>query len=157
MPSCFWKSSLTREWPFVTSMLFTFSRKNFENPVKFYFLKIVVFHIVKSFLLTTESSKASLFTGQLFQGIKLKNLQEYQEDETRIRSRIKNQGKRRPTQGKTASGGTEVRPKYTAINSFSKSRTQDSSKSSVVLLNHVDCLRHYMLITCIVTYLVNLT
>lgn len=80
MLSCFWRSSLTRKWPFVTSMLFTFSRKNFGNLVKFYFLENVIFHIMKSLLLTIESSKDSLFTGQLFQRIKLKNSQEYQED-----------------------------------------------------------------------------
>lgn len=33
--SCFRKSSLTREWHFVTSTLFTFSRKNFKNPDMF--------------------------------------------------------------------------------------------------------------------------
>lgn len=33
--SCFQKSSLTREWHFVTSTLFTFSRKNFKNPDMF--------------------------------------------------------------------------------------------------------------------------
>lgn len=79
---------------------FHFSRKSFQNPVKFYILKNVIFHIVKSLLLTIESSKDSLFTGQLFQGIKLENSQEYQEDETRIGSRVKNQGKKETNTGK---------------------------------------------------------
>lgn len=150
MPSLFWKSSLMKELPFFRSMLFTFSRKIFENLVKFYYLKNVTFHIVKSFLSTNESSKGSLFIAQLFQRTKPHNSQEYQHDETRIGCRIKNQ-RRRPTQGKTARGGNEVRPTYTVNVSFSKPRTQDSSKSSLVLVNHGGRLCHYMLFTCTIT------
>lgn len=123
MPSWFCLNDLTREWPSVTIMLFTLSRKNWKSN-QVLFPEKCIFHIVKSFLLSVQSSKDSFFTGHLFQEIELQNSQEYQEDETSIGSQMKKQGKRRPIRGKPANSGTEIRPKYTANYSFSKPRTR---------------------------------
>lgn len=148
MPSRFWKSSLTKELPFFRSMLFAFSRKIFEHLVKFYYLKNIIFRIAKSFSSTNESSKDPLFIAQLFQGTKPHNSQEWW---NKNRAQNKQTREKEPTQGKTARSGNEVRPTHTVNVSFSRPRTKDSSKSSVVLLNHGGHLCHYMLFTSTIT------